>query len=173
MDIRPISISIAQIRSVASEKGITMRNYRNNYGKGLIAILLILLMWAASSAAGELTLAWDPNDGDGTSLIGYNLYYKAGSSAAADPGNANLIYIPLSDPGFDPDHPSYQVTGLTDSEQYYFVVTAMYNDDESGMSNEVSATVGTGGEQNSSINASTDGTSAGSSGGGCFIDSLR
>ena len=150
-----------------------MLNCRDNYGKGLIASLLILLMWATSSMAGELTLAWDPNDSDGADFIGYNLYYKAGSSVAADPDNANLIYIPLTDPEFDPDNPSYQVTGLTNSERYYFVVTAMYNDNESGMSNEVSAIVGTDGGQNSSINNSTESSSAGSSGGGCFIESLQ
>lgn len=160
-------------QSTECERGITMQNYRRICGKRLFALLLILLMWATSSLAGQLTLAWDPNCNADTNLIGYNLYYKAGSSVAADPDGANLIYIPLTDPDFDPDQPSYQVTGLTDSERYYFIVTAMYNDDESGMSNEVSAIIGAGGGQNSSINASSDGTSAGSSNGGCFIDSLR
>lgn len=152
-----------------------MQNYRGICGKGSIAVFWILLMWAANSSAGQLTLAWDPNpsDYDGTSLIGYNLYYKADSSVAADPDGANFVYISLTDPGFDPNHPSYQVTGLSDSERYYFVVTAMYNDDESSMSNEVSSISGTGGGQTSSINAGTDDNSAGSSSGGCFIDSLR
>jgi hypothetical protein len=159
----------------ASEKVTTIRNFRSNYGKGLIVFLFVLLVWTTNSLAGQFTLAWDPNpsDCDGAALIGYNLYYKAGSSAAADPESADLIYIPLTDPDFDPDNPSYQVTGLSDSETYYFVVTAMYNDDESGISNEVSAAAGGGSGQNSSINASTDSTSAGSSGGGCFIDSLK
>jgi hypothetical protein len=157
-----------------SEKGTTMQNYRSICGKGLIAIILLLLMWATNSSAGQITLAWDPNpsDYDGTSLIGYNLYYKAGSSVAADPDGADFVYIPLTDSGFDPDHPSYQVTGLSDSERYFFVVTAMYNDDESSMSNEVSSS-GTGGGQTSSINAGTDDNSAASSSGGCFIGSLR
>lgn len=156
------------------EKGITMQNHQNNYGKGLITFLLILLIWTTQSMAAQITLAWDPYFSNCTNLIGYNLYYKAVSSVAVDPDGSNLIYIPLTDPDFDPDHPSYQVTGLSDSERYYFVVTAMTNDDESGMSNEVSGIASAGGGQNSSINASTDDTSAGSSSsGGCFIDSLR
>lgn len=131
------------------------------------------MMWATTSSAGQLILAWDPCDSDSTDLIGYNLYYKAGSSAAADPDDADLVYIPLTDPDFDPDNPTYQVTGLSDSVRYYFAVTAMYNDDESGMSNEVSAILGTGGGQNSIIDTGTDEPSAGSSSGGCFFDSLK
>jgi hypothetical protein len=157
----------------ASEKVTTKRNFRRNYGKGLIVFLFSLLSWTTNSSAGQITLAWDPNESDGTNLIGYNLYYKAGASAAVDPYGANLVYIPLTDPDFDPDNPNYQVTGLSDSETYYFVVTAMYNDDESGMSNEVSAIAGSGSGQHSSINAATNGSSAGSSSGGCFIDSLK
>jgi hypothetical protein len=159
--------------SIATEKGITLRKYRIKYGKGLIAGLLAFLVWTTSSWAGQITLAWDPNESDGTNLIGYNLYYRAGFSAAADPYEANLIYIPLTDPDFDPNNPSYQVTGLSDSDRYYFVVSAMYDNDESGMSNEVSATTSTGAGQNSSINDGESNTSAGSSSGGCFIDSLR
>ena len=162
-------------QNLVLQKKATIRNSRNICGKGLVVFLLVLLMWAANCWAGEITLAWDPNEGDGTNLIGYNLYYKAGSSAAADPYSANLVYIPLTDPDFDPGNPSYQVTGLSDSQRYYFVVTAMYNDDESGMSNEVSAIIGPADGQNSSINTTTDSTSAGSSSssGGCFIDSLK
>ena len=132
-------------------------------------------MWAADCPAREITLAWDlnPSDCDETNLIGYNLYYRANSSAAADPDSADFIHIALSDPDFDPDHPSYQVTGLSDSESYYFFVTAIYNDDESTVSNEVSDISSAGGGQNSSIKASTDAASAGSSGGGCFIESLQ
>ena len=152
-----------------------MQNRGSFCGKVIISFVLIWLLWATSSVAGQLTLAWDPNPGecDGTSLIGYNLYYKAGSSVAADPDGADLIYIPLGDPEFDPDNPSFQVTGLSDSVRYYFVVTAMYGDEESTMSNEVSALTSTGGGQSRSIDAAADGTSAGSSGGGCFIDSLK
>lgn len=160
-------------QSMALQKTTTMQNFRYICGKGLIVSLLALLVWTTNGWAGQITLAWDPSDSDGTNLIGYNLYYKADSSAAADPYSANLIYIPLTDPDFDPDHPSYQVTGLSDSARYYYVVTAMYNDDESEMSNEVTSMNGIGGGQTSSINASTDGSSAGSSSGGCFIDSLR
>jgi hypothetical protein len=140
-----------------------------------VAIELILVMvifaFASVSQAAEVTLAWDPHDNTHTNLTGYNLYYKAGSSVQADPNGATLIYIALTDPGFDPENPSYTVTDLLDDTQYFFTVTAMVEDDESGMSNEVSTTNGT-----SSLGPTpTTGTpSAGSSGDdGCFITSLN
>jgi hypothetical protein len=152
-----------------------MQNRRIIGAKRLFTLLLILLMWVSTCPAGQISLAWDPNPGysGGAYLIGYNLYYKAGSSVAADPNGADLVYISLTDPDFDPANPSYEVTGLSDTERYYFVVTAMYGDEESGTSNEVSTLAGTAGGQNSSINAGTADTPAGSSSGGCFIDSLQ
>ena len=146
-----------------------MRNHPSV--KITVAIFLILAfsLCATVSQAAEVTLAWDPHDNTHTNLIGYNLYYKADSSVQADPDGATLIYIPLTESGFDPDNPSYQVTGLQDDTQYYFTVTAMVGDEESGMSNEVSAINGA-----SALDTNT-GTSSTSSGvgGGCFISSLK
>lgn len=137
---------------------------------GVISLFLAIFVCATISMAAEVTLAWDPYDNTHINLIGYNLYYKAGSSVQADPDGATLIYVPLSESGFDPDHPSYTVTGLLDDTRYYFTVTAMVGDDESGMSNEVSSINGA-----SSLD-STPGTSAAvasGSGGGCFINMLK
>ncbi len=146
-----------------------MRNHPSV--KITVAIFLILAfsLCATASQAAEFTLAWDSHDNTHTSLIGYNLYYKANSSVQADPNGATLIYIPLTEPDFDPDNPSYQVTDLQDDTQYYFTVTAMVGDEESGMSNEVSAINGA-----SALDTNT-GTSSTSSGvgGGCFISSLK
>lgn len=134
---------------------------------GIIFVMIIFALAGVSQAA-EVTLAWDPHDNTHTNLTGYNLYYKAGSSVQTDPDGATLIYIALTDPGFDPDNPSYTVTDLLDDTKYYFTVTAMVNDDESGMSNEVAATNGA-----STLNTNTGTSAAGSGGGGCFISSLK
>jgi hypothetical protein len=129
---------------------------------GLLAILIVLLVCAASGRAAEFTLAWDPHEMTQTELIGYNLYYKANASILADPDGSTMIHIPLEEPGFDPDHPNHTVTDLQENTVYYFTVTAMLGDDESGMSNEVSAGNGAG---------SPGPTSAGDS--GCFINALQ
>jgi hypothetical protein len=148
---------------------------------GLIAFIMTLLIGAVNCLAGERTLAWDPNCNDYPNLIGYNLYYKAGSSVSENPDGANLIYIPLTEPGFDPDQPSYQVTGLLENVRYYFTVTALYNDDESAMSNEVSGMLdsdsgtlgGSPSGSSSDVNSTADSSTGGSSSAGCFIDSLK
>ena len=159
-----------------AEREATMRSYRIPYLKCSLAIILTLLIWATSSIAGEITLAWDPNCNDNPDLIGYNIYYKANSSVATDPDGADLVYIPLTDPGFDPDQPSYQVTGLSENVRYFFVVTAIYNNDESTMSNEASAVAAQTGSNYSaptSVASSADNSASGSSSGGCFIDSIQ
>ena len=145
-----------------------MRNHLSVPIPVMITLILVLLVPVAGSIAAEVKLAWDPHEWTHSNLIGYNLYYKAGSSVKANTDGSFMIYIPLSEPGFDPDHPSYKVTDLIDDTQYYFAVTAMVvDDDESGMSNEVSAINGA-----SAID--TNGTSSsGSVGGGCFIDTLK
>ena len=156
-----------------------MRNHR--ISNCLIGCVLIVLVWATSSFSGELTLAWDPNCNDNPNLIGYNLYYKADSSVADNPDNANLIFIPLTEPGFDPDQPSYQVTGLSENVRYYFTVAAMYNDEESAMSNEASGMLnansgtpdGSPGGSNTNVNSTADNSTGGSSSAGCFIDSFK
>jgi Fibronectin type III domain len=136
---------------------------------GLLAIVLIMLLSATSCLAAEFTLAWDPNCDDEPSLIGYNIYFKAGSSVLADPDGAEMVYIDLTDPGFDRDQPSYTVTDLLKNVRYYFTVTAVYADDESDMSNETSAIKTSSG---STLNSNSDSSSSAGSGAGCFISSL-
>ena len=145
-----------------------------NRSKKIIAIGIIFTMAIFASAsvgvAAEVTLAWDPHENTHSNLSGYYIYYKAGSSVQANPDGATLIYIALTDPGFDLENPSYTVTDLMDDTQYFFAVTAMVEDDESGMSNEVSTTNGS-----SALETHTDAPSAasgGGGGGGCFINSL-
>ena len=138
---------------------------------GVIVSILIILMSATSSFAADFTLAWDPNCNDYPNLIGYNIYFKADSSVVADQNDAELVYIALTDTGFDPEQPSYTIKGLLDNVRYYFTITAMFNDDETAMSNEVSAVSG-GGSSNSGIGSITADSGSGSSG-GCFIGTLN
>jgi hypothetical protein len=140
-----------------------MTNYPEAIKTGLVTMLLFLFLSAANSRAAEFTLAWDAHETTHTILIGYNLYYKADSSVQADPDESTMVYIPSEEPGFDPNHPSYTVTGLEDHTEYYFTVTAMVGDEESGMSNEVSAANGAAG-----LGSTPSGNS-----GGCFIDTLE
>ena len=104
-------------------------------------LLFFLLLFAQSASAAEVTLAWDSNTEP--DLAGYYVYYKTGSSGApydgtgANEGNSP-IEVAVADLS-DPDNPEYTLTGLSDSETYFFVVTAYDTDgDESGYSNEVS-----------------------------------
>jgi uncharacterized membrane protein YgcG len=135
-----------------------------------IITVMAIIAFAGVSQAAEVTLAWDPHENTHTNLTGYNLYYKAGASVQADPNGATLIYIALTDPDFDPDHPNYTVTDLQNDINYFFTITAMVDDDESGMSNEVSATNGV-----SAIDQANSGTPSGGSGGGggCFITHIN
>jgi hypothetical protein len=145
-----------------------------NRPKRTAAVAIIFVMASIASAgvsqAMEITLAWDPHESTHTNLTGYNLYYKAGSSVQADPNDATLIYISLTDPGFDVDNPSYTVTDLQDDTQYFFAVTAMVDDDESGMSNEVSATNGASGLDHANTGNPSGGSVAEN---GCFITTLK
>ena len=119
-------------------------------------LFLFLFLFPRSGFAADVTLAWDPNTE--SDLEGYRIYYKTGSSGAPYNGTGALegdspIDVPLA-LLIDEDNPEYTLTGLSDSETYYFVVTA-YNIDtqESSYSNE----------------ASTGSGSGVSGGGGCFI----
>jgi hypothetical protein len=107
---------------------------------GLITVLMTILISATGGSAANFPLAWDPNCNDYPTLIGYNLYYSAGSSVVADPDSADVVCISLDDPHFDPDHPGYEITGLLDGVKYYFAVSAVYEDGESDLSNEISGT---------------------------------
>jgi hypothetical protein len=88
--------------------------------------LVCILAGAATAAAGDVTLAWDPNS-EGN-LAGYKIYY----------GTAPGVY---GTPITIGTQATYTVTGLP-AGTYYFAVTA-YNTEglESGYSNEVSTAV--------------------------------
>jgi hypothetical protein len=106
--------------------------------QGLMASVFVLLLAASIGSAADFTLSWDANCNDYPGLIGYNLYYLEGASVLENPDDSIMIYIPLSQEGFDPESPSYTVTGLKDNVEYYFTISAVDKDEESGMSNEVS-----------------------------------
>jgi hypothetical protein len=160
--------------NLAGPKKKILINTRNTI---LITSLLLLIMAISpsSGAAAEFSLAWDPNCNVNPTLIGYTIYYSAGSPVTADPDGADIVYISLDDPDFDPDQPAFEITDLEDDVEYYFTVTAIYEDGESDMSNEVSGT-------NSHTETSPDSnlqyvnsnsTFTGSSSGGCFINILN
>jgi hypothetical protein len=145
----------------------------------LIAGLLTMaaLIFPTTGAAKDFPLAWDPNCNTDPTLTGYTIYYSAGASVLADPDNANTIYIALNDPDFDPQHPAYTVSGLNDNTTYFFTVTAVYNDGESDMSNQISNTNTTPKTTSNTPSAGLSGngnttTTGSSGGGGCFITTL-
>jgi len=156
-----------------------MKNRLNTFTTGWMAAMAILLVFATGGMAAEFSLAWDPNCNEAPTLIGYNLYYKAGASVTADPDSADFIYIALDDPDFAPDQPGFTVSDLEEDVEYYFAVSAVYEDGESSMSNEISSIrsssdtpQNSSSPSNGSLSPNPAGSSAGSSSGGCFINSL-
>ena len=123
----------------------------------LFAGVIIFFAYGISSAA-EVTLAWDANTEP--DLMGYKIYYDTSPGDPyygrdADQG-ISPITVFLKDLD-DPDNPKLTLTGLSDSGDYYFTLTAFDNENlESGYSNEASIAGGNNG-----------GGSSGS-GGGCF-----
>ncbi len=126
----------------------------------LFVCVVILFTYGISSAA-EVTLAWDANTEP--DLLGYRIYYD---TSPGDPyygtdaeQGISPITILLKDLD-DPHNPKFTLTGLGDSGDYYFALTAFDNENlESGFSNEASTAGGNkgGGSRGSS-----------SGGGGCF-----
>ncbi len=107
----------------------------------LNALFLLLYLLVGRAVAADVELAWDANTE--SDLAGYYVYYKTGSSGAPYDGTGvnegdSPIQVPLGDLT-DQDNPNYTITGLSDTETYFFVVTA-YNTEghESAYSNEVS-----------------------------------
>ena len=88
----------------------------------------------------DRSFAWDANTEP--DLAGYNIYYKDGNSGTpydgtgADEGNSP-IQIPIASLN-DPENPEYTIHGLSDTETYFFVITA-YDifGNESDFSNEL------------------------------------
>ncbi|MFH1822662.1 MAG: hypothetical protein ABH830_03095 [Patescibacteria group bacterium] len=100
----------------------------------------MLFLLPFSAGAVEVTLAWEANSE--SNLAGYKLYYGSrpgGPYNGADAIEGNSpIDLPL-DYLYDINNPEITLTGLTENETYYYVVTAYAEDGtESGFSNEVS-----------------------------------
>jgi hypothetical protein len=148
-----------------------MKRNQNRWFTYSVLTLLLFTASTAASQAADFNLAWDPPVENDANLIGYHVYYKAGSSILTDPSGSIMIYVPLSEEGFDPSSPSFLVTDLLDDTTYYFTVSAVYDEDESAMSNQVEGINGNS-TPTSAIETSTSGSSAGSGGGGCFIKTL-
>ncbi len=89
-------------------------------------LIAMFVLWAGVSFGADVTLRWDANTEP--DLAGYNIYYGNESGVYGEPIDAGNVT-------------EYVVTGLDDTQSYYFVVTA-YDDEvprlESAYSNEVS-----------------------------------
>lgn len=79
----------------------------------------------------------DPVINDTQDLLGYNIYRDGEPGVPIDPGHriAQLV-----------SETSYDDEDVTNGETYYYVVTAVYDDGESGPSNEAFATPAAGGQ---------------------------
>ena len=125
----------------------------------LFAGVIIFFAYGISSAA-EVTLAWDANTEP--DLIGYKIYYDTSPGDPyygrdADQG-ISPITVFLNDLD-DLHNPKFTLTGLSDSGDYYFTLTAFDNENlESGYFNEASTAGGNKG----------GGSSGSGGGGGCF-----
>lgn len=135
-------------------------------------VIIALLFIPAVGLAADFELFWDSNCNQDPSLEGYYIYYKENASVVDDPNGAVEIYIDVSDNTFDVDEPGYMIADLMDDVRYCFSVTAWYGDEESGMSNEVCGINGVYAPSPGS-SPSTDNSTTTSSGGGCFIGSLK
>ena len=91
----------------------------------LLSLLLVLL--AAQAAAATLTITWAPNSEP--DLAGYRIYYGAASGSYGDPVTVG------------PAATRHQLSGLEAATTYYVAMSAFdYSGNESGFSNEASAT---------------------------------
>lgn len=152
----------------------------SNVSMGFLAQVFACLLLPAILVAGEVTLAWDPNAE--SNLAGYKLYYDGDTDTemyqgtGADAGDSPVvIYLENLT---DPDSPVFTLTGLTDGQYYYFVLTAF---DTDGMESDYSDEVGTLVESDDTASSTSEASSetsdtssetvgsSGGSGGGCFI----
>ena len=111
------------------------KNFKNNVSSyrhylTVSNVLFFILLLCGEAYAGSLTLAWDPSAS--SDVGGYTIYY----------GTTTKTYTANVDAG---NVTTYQVSGLTDGQKYFFAVKA-YNaahSIESAFSNEISAIVPT------------------------------
>ena len=121
---------------------------------------LLFFFGVTQSYALDVTLGWDANTEP--HVVGYKVYYKTGSSGPPYNGTgaaqgSSPVTVPIGDLA-DSDNPEYRLSGLSDSEVSFFVVTAYDTEGlESGYSNEVPPAAPPSGR----------GTEDG--GGGCFV----
>jgi PKD repeat protein len=102
------------------------------------AICVVFLVSVGSAA--DITLAWDANTE--SDIAGYFIYYRTEFMGPPDGGTGaqegdSPICVPFEVLN-NPDYPTYTIHGLSDVENYFFLVTA-YNTSgyQSGFSNEV------------------------------------
>jgi hypothetical protein len=123
----------------------------SNWWKFLLLPMGLVLCFAGSVNALDVTLQWDANEE--TNLAGYKIYYRAGSSGGgllgdyngtgANEGDSPIEMILAQDENSDPDTVEFTVSNLTNGLTYFFVVTAYDNEvpvNESGPSNEADTT---------------------------------
>ena len=155
------STNVGEAKNHMNRKtGKTSLVFSCTYCLFLFAGVIIFFGHGISSAA-EVTLAWDANTE--TDLMGYKIHYDTSPGnpyygTDADQGMSPIIVF-LNDLD-DLHNPKFTLTGLGDSGDYYFALTAFDNENlESGFSNEASTAEGNSG-------GGSRGSSSG--GGGCF-----
>ncbi len=129
---------------------------------GIIVILFLCLQ--APCDARDVTLQWNPNME--SELAGYKIYYDFYSDAPyygedANEGRSPII-VSIEELN-DPDNPEFTLTGLDETDTYFFAITAYDHESlESDLSNE--GTTGADGEFAVLNEASSDSST-------CFIRS--
>lgn len=124
----------------------------------LTCFFWLCLLYPAVSTAGQITLAWDPNQEP--DLAGYLVYWGTTSSQY---DNSAIVE----------NDTAYTVTGLDDERIYYFAVTAYdSNGNESTYSVELAIKDGVV-VDTADLQVSDSPSTTSSAGGGCFIDSGR
>ena len=109
----------------------------------IFLFLLVFFFAVTQSYALDVTLQWDPNTEP--DLAGYKIYYGTESgnyngtnaTGTCEPDCDSPISVPTGSLG-DQNNPGFTLTGLDDSEVYFFVVTAFDTEGlYSGYSNEL------------------------------------
>ncbi len=92
----------------------------------IVPLFFLMLSIPIQSYGRDVSFSWTANSE--SSLIGYKLYYKEGSSSAPPYDGKGLIEGdgPIL---IDGDATTYMVTGLSTEKTYHFVLTA-YGDDD-------------------------------------------
>lgn len=117
-------------------------SHRCRTRKLILLTMIIFFSFLAPAYAVDVTLQWNPSTD--SSVVGYKVYYRAGSSGA--PYNGTEAAEGRS-PVDVQDVTQFTLHGLSDTETYYFAVTAYKNSAprlESAYSNEASLGAGAG-----------------------------